>query len=212
MLAILGALLGVLGSLLPEVLKFFNNKEDHKHELAVLNVQAQMAMSEHAYRLEEINAQADIATEQAVYKAAEVKTTGWQFIDGINALYNSTVRPTITYAFMFLYAYVKYSMIYGSIQAGYKWQEVGLLIWGAEDFAIFSTIMGFWFGGRLMKNMLDRIEARNGGNGGYRGHSQPALVSLGKRSPLPGIGDAAASTIPNYEPPKYFPADRTPVR
>jgi hypothetical protein len=30
MLAILGALMGIIGSLLPEVLKFFNNKEEVK--------------------------------------------------------------------------------------------------------------------------------------------------------------------------------------
>ena len=184
MLAIIGAIIGILGSILPEFLKFMNNKEDHKHELAILNVQAQMAMSEHVYRLEEINAQADIATEQAVYKAAEVKITGWKFIDGINALYNSSVRPTITYAFMVLYAYVKYSMIYSSVVAGYKWQEVGSQIWGSEDFAIFATIMGFWFGGRLIKNMLDRTVGPIG-NGTHAGHSQPALKPALPVAPRP---------------------------
>ncbi len=178
MLAILGAIVGLLGSLLPEVLKFWNNKEDHRHELAVLSVQAEMAKSEHVYRLEEISSQADIATEQAVYKAAEIKTTGWRFVDGINALYNSSVRPTITYAFMVLYAYVKYSLIYSSVAAGYKWQEVGSQIWGSEDFAIFATIMGFWFGGRLVKHMLDRAGIGVNGNGISKTHSQPALKPI----------------------------------
>ena len=142
--------------MLPEVLKFLNNKEDHKHELAVLKVQAELTKSEHEYRLEEINTEADIKTEQVVHQAAEQKLTGVRIIDAIISLYNSSVRPTITYAFMVLYAYVKYSMIYNSVSAGNKWQEIGTLIWNSEDFAIFSTIMGFWFGARFLKYSLEK--------------------------------------------------------
>ena len=39
MTAIIGALLGLFGSLLPEVLRFFNMKEDHKHEREMAKIQ-----------------------------------------------------------------------------------------------------------------------------------------------------------------------------
>lgn len=65
MLSIFGAVIGLLGSFLPSLLGFFKAKEDHKHELAVMQVQAEMAKSEHLYRMEEINVNADVASEQA---------------------------------------------------------------------------------------------------------------------------------------------------
>lgn len=156
MLALLGTLFGLLGSLLPEVLKFWNNKEDHKHEVEMARLQMEAQEKLHQERLEEINVQADVAESEALYKASEQKITGWKFIDGIIALYSGSVRPTLTYAFMLLYMYVKYSLIYSLITAGAKWNEVGGQIWNSEDFAIFATILAFWFGGRFLKYSLGR--------------------------------------------------------
>lgn len=159
MLALIGTLLGLLGSLLPEVLKFWNNKEDHKHEVEMSRIQMEAQKELHQERLEEINAQADIAESEALYKSAEIKITGSKIIDGIIALYSSSVRPTITYAFMVLYMYVKYSLIYSLMQAGLKWNEVGGQIWNSEDFAVFATILSFWFGARFLKYSLERTSA-----------------------------------------------------
>ena len=101
MWSLVGTIIGLLGSFLPKVLDYFKVKADHKHELDVLKVQADMAKSEHQYRIEEIEVQADVASEQAVYKQAEIKYTGVKFVDGILALYSGTIRPTITYLFTF---------------------------------------------------------------------------------------------------------------
>jgi hypothetical protein len=161
MLTIIGTLLGLLGSLLPEVLKFFNNKEDHKHEVDMAKLQMEAAKQAGEIKLEEINATADIEEAKAIYANAEQKITGVRWIDGAIALYSSSVRPTITYAFFALYGFVKFSMVYSAISMGTPWQTVGLMIWTSEDFAVFSTIMAFWFGGRFLKSAL----ARSNGNG-----------------------------------------------
>jgi hypothetical protein len=159
MLAVIGSILGLFGSLLPEVMKFFNNKEDHRHEIAMGQLQMEAQKQAGMIKLEEINATADIEEAKSIHSSAEQKITGVRWIDGLVSLYSSSVRPTLTYGFFFLYGYVKFSVIYSVVQAGAKWQEVGMLVWNSEDFAVFATIMSFWFGGRFLSKAL----ARNGG-------------------------------------------------
>lgn len=158
MLTLIGTVLGLLGSLAPEVLKAWNNKEDHRHEIEMAKIQMEAQKELHQEKLEEITAQADIEEAKAIYTAAEQKITGWKFIDGIVSLYNSSVRPTLTYAFMAMYCFVKFSIIYTYTQGGWSWQQLGSQIWSSEDFAVFSTIIAFWFGGRFLKYSIGRIK------------------------------------------------------
>jgi len=160
MLAIIGALLGLFGSLLPEVLKFFNNKEDHKHEIEMGKLQMEATKLQGDIKLAELNATADIEEVKALYSSAKMEKSGNKFLDGVMLFYNSSVRPTVTYAFMATYMLVKYAIFMSYTQAGYSWEQSVRAIWGGEDFAVFSTIMGFWFGGRLMKWSLERINRK----------------------------------------------------
>jgi hypothetical protein len=178
MLALIGAILGLLGSLAPEILKFFNNKEDHKHELGMAQLQMEAQKQAGEIKLAEVNALADVEESKALYMSAEQKISGVKWIDGLVSLYSSSVRPSVTYAFFALYAYCKYSVIFTVVKAGAHWQEVGALVWGSEDFAIFATIMGFWFGGRMMKATLDRIDKRGG-----------TVVDLGTTTTTTVVGD-----------------------
>lgn len=154
MLSILGTIVGFLGSFIPELLKIWKQKQDHKHELEVMKLQAEMAKAAHLYRLEEIGAQADVASEQAVYQAAEQKLTGSTTVDAIIALYNSFVRPTVTYLFMFGYLFIKYAQykVWAPL-AESKWDIIARL-WTSDDMACFMVIISFWFGSRAMKHML----------------------------------------------------------
>jgi len=155
MITLFGTLIGLLGSFIPKILDYLKIREDHKHELAVLKVQAEMSRAEHTYRIEEIGAQADIASEQAVYEQAELKYTGVNVIDGIIALYQGSIRPTITYLFMGSYMLVKYAQFKVITASGTVdvWDTIWKL-WNSEDMAAFMTIIGFWFGGRLLKSNL----------------------------------------------------------
>ena len=163
MLSLIGTIIGLLGGLLPEIMKWLNNKEDHKHEIEMGKLQMDAMKLQGQIKLEEVNATADIEEAKAIYAQAEQKITGVRFIDGLVALYSSSVRPTLTYAFFALYAYVKYSMIYTAVQAGANWKTLGVLIWNSEDFAVFSTIMAFWFGGRFLKSALARTNGKLNG-------------------------------------------------
>ena len=160
MLALLGTIFGLLGSIFPQILKLFVAKEDHKHEIAMANLQMEAQKQLATQRLVEINATADIEESKALYQSAEQKISGIKWIDGIVSLYNSSVRPTITYAFMALYMFTKVAFFYQLRTAGWTWMQVGASIWSSEDFAVFSTILAYWFGARMMKYSLERIPGK----------------------------------------------------
>ena len=157
MLTIIGAIVGLLGSLAPELLKFFNNKEDHKFQKEMAALQMEELKIRGEIDLTKINAQADIESEKALYEHSKLPRTGWKYIDGLISFYTGTVRPTITYLFMGTYILVKYGVYMSYTQSGYTWQQAVAMVWSGEDFAIFATIMGFWFGGRFLKYSLGRI-------------------------------------------------------
>ena len=159
MLTIIGALLGLLGSLAPEILKFFNQKKDQQHEREMYKLQMEGWRLQGDIKLAEINATADVAETTALYKSAEIKMSGWKFIDGLISLYNSSVRPTITYLFMGTYILVKYAIYSSYTTAGYSWTQAIQTIWNQEDFAVFSTVISFYFGARFLKYSLGRIKS-----------------------------------------------------
>jgi hypothetical protein len=143
MITLIGALLGFLGSLMPEVVKIFQDKRDKAHEIKLLELQMQQAATQSAQRLEEIDAGYEAATSNALY--ATWKTDiGW-----VDAL-NGTVRPVIAYGFFLLYAALKmmqFSMLDMSNPLPWMVKE----LWGEEDQAIFAGIISFYFGSRALK-------------------------------------------------------------
>lgn len=146
MITLLGTLLGFIGSLAPDILKLFQNKQDAKHELAMLQMQKDIQAAGHAAKLEEIGAFADVAESKALYKTW---LSGVKWVDALNG----TVRPVLAYSFFFLYAGIKllqFSMI-GDLSNPLPWQLAAL--WTEEDQAIFAGIIAFYFGQRQMNKV-----------------------------------------------------------
>jgi hypothetical protein len=142
MLTILSALLGFIGGLAPEVIKYFNAKADKAHELAIMDKQVEAQKALAGQRLEEINVQGDVAESVALYKSAETKLTGYKWADAIIEMYNSGVRPSITYAFLVFYGAVKLD-----------WTEVA---WDEFDQQTFSLVLGYWFGQRSAAKLFGK--------------------------------------------------------
>lgn len=61
MIEIFSAVLGFAAPFLPELLKYFNRKQDNAHELEMMKLQIEKGAAEHTWRIEEINTTADIA-------------------------------------------------------------------------------------------------------------------------------------------------------
>ena len=169
MLSLISTLGGLLISGLPKFLEYFQNKADQKHELALARVQSerdvQLAAAGFAAqaRVEEIRTeqvamqtQAQMAEAEAEMvkgaqehdKAVLAKASTWV------ANYIGTVRPTVTYIFVFELAAINIFLCY------YLWQNPGLvtniddvlkyadIIFSPDEMAMLGGILGFWFGSR----------------------------------------------------------------
>lgn len=145
MFSIIGTVIGFLGSLIPNLLKLWQDKKDKEHEIKLLDIQIEREKLGHTQRMEEINVQADVAETEALYKT--LKPVGVKWVDALIG----TVRPVITYCFFVLYGMVKFFQ-YRSLAPHTEL----LQLWTDADMAIFCTIIAFWFGSRTFQKLYKR--------------------------------------------------------
>ena len=147
MLSLLGSVLGFGTSFLPKIMDFFQDKQDKKHELAVMEVQIRQQIELATQKLEAVNVEADIREIEALQKS--MQPTGNSFIDG----YRSSVRPTITYAFFLLFIFVEISAYLSLTSMGTSGLDAVQIIWDQETKALFAAVISFWFGGRAISRL-----------------------------------------------------------
>lgn len=146
MLTLLGSLLGFVSSLVPELLALWRDKQDRKHELAILNRQLIHMRLGHQQRLEAIGIEAD-TQEQIALLAHDQRLAGSHWINTLRG----SVRPLITYAFFGLFALVKISLLVQLLQQPEAtWSRVLPMLWDSETQALFAAVMSFWFGSRSL--------------------------------------------------------------
>ena len=146
MLTLLGSLLGFISSTFPDLLKLWQDKQDRKHELQILDRQMEQMRLGHNQRLDEIVINADVKQSLALYKH-DSQPSGVTWVDGLRA----SVRPVITYGFFILFAWVKLSAVVLLMnQNGLSINEALMQIWDAETQALFAGILSFWFGSRSL--------------------------------------------------------------
>lgn len=146
MLTLLGSLLGFISSTFPDLLKFWQDKQDRKHELQILDRQMEQMRLGHNQRLDEIAINADVSQSLALYKHDSLPS-GVTWVDGLRA----SVRPMITYGFFILFAWVKLSAVVLLMnQGGLNINEALIQIWDGETQALFAGILSFWFGSRSL--------------------------------------------------------------
>ena len=146
MLTLLGSLLGFISSAFPDLLKLWQDHQDRKHELAILDRQMEQMRLGHTQRLQEIAVEADIAESKALYRH-DSRPSGVKWVDGLRA----SVRPVITYAFFLLFSVVKTAALYVLItDQGLTVVQALPQIWDPENQALFAAVMSFWFGQRAL--------------------------------------------------------------
>ncbi len=154
---IIGAILGLLGSALPEILKIFKDYRDKKHEIEMLKLQMEYQREMADIRIQEARALATLQLDAKAYEFAEptIKPTGFKLADSLQAIasfYNSTVRPTLTYLVVVCWLMVKYAQFY---IAGGDFQAL-LQCWTDADNEFVSAVVLFWFGGRALNKVFGR--------------------------------------------------------
>lgn len=154
---ILGAVLGLLGSIIPEGIKLYKEHRDKKHEKEMLELQMKYQRELIEMRIQEARAIATLELDKEIYRFAEpeIKPTGYKWADMLQVVgnfYNTTVRPTLTYIVITCWLMVKYAV----------WQLAGgslsaiPQIWTEADNEFVAAVVMFWFGGRAFSRTFRR--------------------------------------------------------
>lgn len=156
MLSIISIIIGFVGGFVPDVLKYFKQKQDNLQELAIMDKQIEIQKLGHTQTVEIKNLDADITESQALYKSAELKPSGVGWIDAIMYFYNSSVRPTITYGIVILYGLHKLSCFKVALEDGTNKWIILRDCYTEYDQSTLSLVLGYWFGQRAARVLLDK--------------------------------------------------------
>jgi hypothetical protein len=150
MLALIASGLGFLGGFVPSILEYFKNKQDNKHELDIMKLQIERDKLQHTYKIEEINVNADVQESVALYDHSKTELTGVKWADALLALYNGSVRPSITYIFTGLYCTVKLAQITSMVKSsGTTVLDAIKYTYTENDMACLMLVLSYWFGQRM---------------------------------------------------------------
>jgi hypothetical protein len=153
MLELLGIIGGALTPFIKEAFGIWRMKVDYAQEQEMFALQLKRMDKEHQYKVREAELRADITESGNIYNLQTVPIKEG-FMEGLRA----SVRPVVTYGFMLFYFAVKIATfhIISENPGALPWREMDALealvaLWTPEERVIFSTIIGFWFGGRMLE-------------------------------------------------------------
>lgn len=146
MLALLSPFFGIFGSLLPSVIRIFERKQEIKYEIELTKIKLDAAerQADLQFNIETVKAS---AIERQSVLDHDKSLDGGKFINALRA----SVRPVITYSFFFVFVAVKIAAAWTMIANGQSMPEMMKAVWDPETGALFSTIIAFWFGARVME-------------------------------------------------------------
>ncbi len=152
---IFGSLLGGIFRLAPEVLKFFDKKNERNHELLMFQRQCDLEQIRGQQKLAEIGAARDAAIDVGVMDAfnaainqqAEMAKAagGWA------AALSASVRPVVTYWVILLWSFVHLWFAWNAWLQGASPREVFETMMTADFMALVSGTINYWFLDRTLK-------------------------------------------------------------
>lgn len=146
MLALLAPFFGIVGSLLPSVVRIFERKQEIKYEIELTKIKLDAAerQADLNYNIEMVKG--DAQSRQSALDH-DKSLDGGVFINALRA----SVRPVVTYVFFITFLAVKISAAYVMLSTGQSVPEMLKAVWDTETMALFSTIIAFWFGSRVIE-------------------------------------------------------------
>lgn len=152
---ILGSIFGGLFRLAPEVLKYFDRKNERAHEQKMFEQQCALEAQRGAQKLQEIGAQHAMAVDQGVLDALKgaidqqaemVKAAG-----GWVASLSASVRPVVTYWVLFIWSFVHIWFAWNAWIQGMPPVEVFKTAMSADFAALVAGTINYWFLDRTLK-------------------------------------------------------------
>ena len=159
MLTLVSSLLSFLSGGLPNILNFFQDRSDKKHELqmAQLQTERELQMAEKGFiaqakveeiHLEQAQVEAQLSERQALYNHdIEISKGASRWVINIRSL----VRPVITYGLFGLLVFVEIFGFFYAIRTGVDFLVAMNILWDDETQIIWSSVVSFWFGTQAFK-------------------------------------------------------------
>jgi len=155
---ILGSVFGGLFRMAPEVLKYFDKKNERLHELAMFKHQCDLEAQRGQQKLAEIGAQReaaiDVGVMDAFQSAIEQQATMVKAAGGWAASLSASVRPVVTYWILLIWTFIHLWYAWSSLNSGLDATEVFKLFMSPDFSALLGGTINFWF--------LDRTLAKRG--------------------------------------------------
>jgi len=155
---LLGSIFGGLFRMAPEVLKFFDKKNERQHELAMFKHQCDLEAQRGQQKLAEIGAQReaaiDVGVMDAFQSAIEQQATMVKAAGGWAASLSASVRPVVTYWVLFVWSFIHVWFAWNAWITGAPPVEVFKIMMSPDFSALLAGTINFWF--------LDRTLAKRG--------------------------------------------------
>lgn len=152
---IFGSLLGGIFRLAPEVLKFFDRKNERAHELEMFKNQCQLEAQRGSQKLQEIGAQhgmaVDVGVLDAFKSAVEQQTEMVKAAGGWVASLSASVRPVVTYWVLLIWSFIHVWFAWNAWLLGASPKEVFVTMMTADFAALVSGTLNYWFLDRTLK-------------------------------------------------------------
>lgn len=131
---------------MPSIVRIFERKQEIKYEIELTKIKLDAAERQADLQFYVETVKADAVTRQSVLDH-DKSLDGGKFINALRA----SIRPVITYTFFFLFVAVKVAAAYVMLSSGQSVPEMLNAVWDVETMSLFSTIIAFWFGSRVME-------------------------------------------------------------
>ncbi len=155
---LLGSIFGGLFRMAPEVLKFFDKKNERLHELNMFARQCELETLRGQQKLAEIGAQreaaVDVGVMDAFQSAIEQQATMVKAAGGWAASLSASVRPVVTYWVLFVWSFIHVWFAWNAWITGAPPVEVFKIMMSPDFSALLAGTINFWF--------LDRTLAKRG--------------------------------------------------
>jgi hypothetical protein len=146
LITLLSPFLGLLGSLLPAIVRIFERKQELKFQVDTIKLQMEAAVQNAQVQIAIEDAKADVEDAKSV-RSYDNNVDGGKFINALRA----SIRPVITYIFFFAFIAIKIAVVSVMIKQGASMTEMLKAVWDQDTMSLFGAVMGFWFGSRILE-------------------------------------------------------------
>ena len=126
-------------------MNYLTAKQNNTYQLQLIEAQMKAATQNTQLQINLAQTEGDIKMQQTLYSYDNGPSGSW-FIDALKA----SVRPVITYVFFGIWVLIELLTLSHAIHQGKDLAEIVPIIWDQNTWAIFVTLISFWFGDRLL--------------------------------------------------------------